>query len=217
MDTIYWGIKDNKRKAEDDLSWNNPKKRKLIIIDNNNKSIYTIGTEIHFTDSINKRTIECLIRAVTKLINKHHKEYDGGDKKLGITIVVDSPGGCVSSVLKWVDYVDRVEKKYPYVEFTSITTGLSASASTILACVCHKRLSSPHCAHMLHQISSGSRGKYTEMQSYGKHLTDLHETLIDIYMRHCKIPRNELEELLKNETWFRSSEYKDLGLIDDII
>ena len=217
METIYWGIEDNKRKAEDDVNLNDPKKRKLIIIDNSNKNIYTIGTEIHFTDSINKRTIETLIRAVTKLINKHHKEYEHSSDKLTITIVIDSPGGCVTSVLKWVDYVNRVKVKYPYVEFVSITTGLSASASTVLACICCKRLSTHHCVHMLHQISSGSRGKYTEMISYGKSLTDLHNMLIDIYMKRCKVTRSELEEILKNETWLRSVEYLKLGLIDEII
>lgn len=217
METIYWGIKDNKRKAEHDIGLDNKKKRKIIMIDNNNKSIYTIGTEIHFTDSINKRTIETLIRSVTKLINKHHKEYEGGTEKLKITIVVDSPGGCVTSVLKWVDFVARIKSKYPYVEFVSIATGMSASASTILCVSCDRRLSTRYANHMIHQLRSGTSGKYTELMSYGKHLSDLHEILLDIYMERCKVTRKELEEFLKDESWMTSKEYLKLGLIDEII
>lgn len=219
MDTIYWGInqKNNKRKANDDIYLDNPKKRKLIMVDSVNKNIYTIGTEIHFTDSINSRTIEILIKAVTKIINKNHKEYEHGDDKLQITIVVDSGGGSVIAVLKWVDFVNRCKKKYPYVEFISICTGIAASAATTLACVCHKRMATSRSTLMIHQLRSSTEGKFTELISYSKHLTTLHDTLVEIYLEHSKLQRDELEVLLKNETWITPTDYKKMGLIDEII
>ena len=68
--------------------------------------IYNVGTEIHFTSDINNENIEAVIKLITKIINKHEKDYKGGDDdKLTITYIVDSPGGSVTSILEFVDYI----------------------------------------------------------------------------------------------------------------
>ena len=46
----------------------------------------------------------------------------------------------------------------------------------------------------------------------------LHNRIIDIYMEHNKKNNKEdLLDLLKNETWFSAAEYIEAGFADDII
>ena len=228
MQNIYWGInqkKNNKRKLDELYEFddsdvysrklNDIKKSKLFNL--GNKRIYVVGKEIHFTEKINDDTIENIIRKITKIINEHNKDYEGGDEKLEITYIVDSPGGSISSILKFVDYIKLAKKKYPYLEFISIITGTCASAGTIMCIIADKRYATEHSVQMLHELSSGNSGKYTFMKSYTEHLTALHNTLINIYLHRCKKTRNELEDILSNETWFNAKEYLEAGFIDEIV
>lgn len=213
---IIWGF--NKRKAgDDDIHVNNPKKRKLFMMDTNIKNIYSIGEEIHFVDSISNKTIEIVIRKITKIINNKHKKYKDGTEKLTITLIISSPGGSVDAILRFVDFISMVKKKYKYVEFKSIISGNAASAATIMAVVMDRRYMTTYATAMIHQLRSGTSGKYTELISYSKHLDYLHKVLIDIYLKHTNRTREQLEELLKNETWVSSSEYLEMGFIDEII
>ncbi len=219
---IYWGIentKNNKRKAsemcEDDIYNKATKMPKLF--SSQNKMIYTVGNEVHFTSGVTNDSIETIIKQITKIINKNHKKYEDTDEKLLISWIVDSPGGSVSSVLKFVDFIRLTKQRYPYLEYISICTGTVASAATIMASVADKRLITRSTHAMIHELSSGNSGKYTHLVSYTKHLNNLHNILCDIYMEKCNLTRDELEKLLSCETWYTAEEYKAHGFVDEIV
>ena len=236
--SIEWGIENNRndnrnKRSYDDYDSSNEdhhqSKRRMLKNDKKgilpkyfkleNKMIYSIGTEIHFTAAITKETIETIIKKITKIIDKNHEKYQDwkqGNEKLVITYVVDSPGGCVNSILKFVDYLNLVRAKHPYVEFVSVITGLVASAGTIMCVVADKRFMTPYSHAMIHELSSGNSGKYTHFISYSKFLSSLHETLLDIYLQHTNKEKDELEDLLKTETWFNAPEYMRHGFVDEI-
>jgi ATP-dependent Clp protease protease subunit len=214
---VNWSINKNhisrKRKYEDDdesYEYRLNKKAKYVLQDD--EMIYTIGTEIHFTADINKETIEKMIKMISNIIDDNADETD----ELTIAYIVDSPGGCVNSVLKFVDYINMVRDKYPHVKFISIVTGLVASAGTIMSIVADKRLMTKHAHAMIHELSSGNSGKYTQLISYTKFLTELHNTLLDIYLEHSKKDKREMESILNTETWFNAQEYLEHGFIDEI-
>lgn len=219
MESIYWGIdqdKNNKKRKSSSMSKSgDTKKTRLFTVEN--KTIYTIGTEIHFTDQINNETIEIIIKKITKLINENHKKYEDTDEKLNITYIVDSPGGSVTAILKFVDFITLAKKKYPYVEFTSIITGCVASAGTIMCVVADKRLMTANAHSMIHELSTGNSGKYTHFMSYGIHMTQLHEALLNIYIKHGTQTKEQLETLLKTETWFTAQEYLASGFVDEVV
>ncbi len=180
------------------------------------KFVYTIGNEIHFTAGINKISIQEIIRQMTKLIHDHKKKSDEESEKLNIIYTVDSPGGSVTSILKFVDFISLAKKKYPFVEFTSIITGLTASAGTIMAIVADKRYMTKNAHAMVHELSSGNQGKYTEFRSYCKFLDQLHEKLVNIYCDKTKKSREEVESIMRNETWFSADEYLKYGFVEEI-
>lgn len=180
------------------------------------KFVYTIGNEIHFTANINKISIQEVIRQMTKLIHEHKKKSDEESEKLNLVYTVDSPGGSVTSILKFVDFISLAKKKYPFVEFTSIITGLTASAGTIMAIVADKRYMTKNAHAMVHELSSGNQGKYTELRSYCRFLDQLHDKLVTIYCDKTKKSREEIEKLLRNETWFSANEYLEFGFVEEI-
>ena len=211
---IIWGDNNQKRYKvvynDDDHKVNNDKN---FFVDE--KFVYTIGNEIHFMANINKISIQEIIKQMTKLIHDHKKKTDDPEK-LNIVYTVDSPGGSVTSILKFVDFITLAKKKYPFVEFTSIITGLVASAGTIMAIVADKRFMTKNAHAMVHELSSGNQGKYTEFRSYCGFLEQLHNKLIMIYCDKTKKPRPEIEQILRNETWFSAEDYLKYGFIDEI-
>jgi ATP-dependent protease ClpP protease subunit len=211
---LTWGFNNNK---------NNNKRKRMDLEDNKkgffeveNDMIYSSGTQIYFTSGIDKNSISLIIKEITKII--HNKENDKHitDGKLTISYIVDSPGGCVTSVLKFVDFLNIIRKKYPHVEFVSIGTGLIASAGTIMCAVADKRYMTSNAYAMIHELSSGNAGKFTHLVSYTKYLTQMHDKLVNIYLEKSKMTQQDIESLLKDETWFNADEYLSKGLIDGI-
>jgi ATP-dependent protease ClpP protease subunit len=215
-------IRTNKRKFYDEDNdyeiYDNPRLNKKQKMELTTDMIYAIGSEIHFTSDVSQESMEKLIKLMTKIIHEHESKYKDEKKKMTITYVVTSYGGSVHAVLKFVDFIKMVKMKYPHISFTSIATGCIASAGTTMAAVADKRLASTRSIQMLHQLSSGMSGKYVHMMSYSKHLTTLHNILLDVYMdAKPNVTREEMEVILAEETWLSAEEYKKLGLIHDII
>jgi ATP-dependent protease ClpP protease subunit len=214
----------------DDIAFNRPRSNSEDIdyklynnmsktIDVNKLLIHRSGKEIHFSAGVDKLSIEYLITIITEIIKKHKDEYDSdkNEEKLTITYIVDSPGGSVSAILKFVDFINLTRKQYPFLEYVSIITGTVASAGTIMCVVADRKLMTKNADAMIHELSSQSGGKYTHMQSYSKFLEKTHEKLAAIYLENgFNGGKKLLEELLKDESWFDAQEYLAHGLIDEI-
>jgi ATP-dependent protease ClpP protease subunit len=225
---LYWGFTNNDYDTDD--SRHVSKKRKLEQIEDSkndkvnplfkfeDKMIYSIDNEVHFTADINKDTIEKLIRKITKIINNNKDKYNSKSKeKLKISYIVDSPGGSVTSVLKFVDFIRLVKKKYPFIEFTSVATGMVASAGTVMCIIADKRLMTQNAFAMIHELSSGNSGKYSHFMSYANFLSVMHETLTNIYLSKTNKTKEELEQLLNAETWFSAKEYMKHGFVEELV
>lgn len=200
---------DNKR-----LKIKNKDKIKLF---SKNKQIYTIGNVVHFTASINQHTIEKVIRKITKIINLNDSKYKDTDEKLEIAYIVDSGGGCVTSTLKFIDFINMAREKHPYLVFTSIITGLVASAGTVMCICADNRYMTKHAFAMVHELSAGNYGNYQRLISHSKFITNLHETLLDIYLENTKLSKKKLEVYLAQETWFSSKDYLKAGFVTKIV
>jgi len=196
------------------------------------EKIYTIGNELHFTAHIDDDTIELAIKKISSIINKNkskliefsddvNTELEYETDKFTITYIVDSPGGSVTSILKFVDFIRMIKSKYKNIEFISIVTGLVASAGTIMCVVADKRKMTKYAHAMIHELSGGTGGgvKYTHIKSHAKFVTDLHNALVDIYMSSLQKDesyKQKLEKMLTDESWFNSEEYLKNGFVHEI-
>jgi ATP-dependent protease ClpP protease subunit len=218
MEDIYWGTKSDSRESKRQRT--EDEDNGICIIQNNkpilfHPLIYTISKEVHFSAGISKETIELFKIKISRLIEKFYKTHNE-DEELKITYVVDSPGGSVSAILKFVDFIRQIKRDYPKVVFSSVITGTTASAGTTMCIVADHRYITKNASTMIHELSSGNQGRYTQMKSYSGHLTDLHKKLVDIYLPKFKGTPEELEELLKNDTWYTAEQYMAHGFVDEI-
>lgn len=224
---INWGINEaNLKRKFDEYNEDNyevvneeKKYKRAKVVTMDDRRIYRNGNEVHFNTAINKDTIERLIKKINSVIKKNEDQYKDTDKTLKITYLVSSPGGSVDATLKFVDFIRLCKKKHNYVEFTSIATGGIASGATILSVIADRRLITQNSYAMIHQLSSGTSGKFNEIHSYTKHLLNAHNALIDIYHQGCKgkNTKEQIEKWLTNESWFTSKEYLQYGFVDEII
>ena len=131
-----------------------------------------------------------------------------------ISIYINSPGGSVSDAFAIYDTINYIKS-----DVQTISVGIAASAAAFLLSsgTKGKRFILPHGKVMIHQPSSGTRGRVTDME------IDLEESL--------KIKR-ELEEIMAKNTgqkvtkihadterdyYMTADEAKAYGIVDKVI
>ena len=129
-----------------------------------------------------------------------------------IFLHINSFGGSVFAGMSSVDYI--LNSKIP---ITTVIDGCAASAATIMSVVGHHRVMHKHSFMLIHQISSAMWGKFEEMKDDMKNSELLMDTIIKIYEEHTRIPRSELETILKRDIWWDAKTCLDYGLVDEII
>lgn len=200
-------------------------------------SIFLAGDrEVHFNTHVSGETITRLKKLISKIVDECKEklvryENDGSvlierkdDPPVVITYIVNSPGGSVHDVLDFVDYINFLRCKFANIKFTSIITGMVASAGTIMCIIADTRKMTRFAFAMIHEISTGlGRTNYTRVMTHAELMQNLHNVFVTIYQECRSISmddqdkKNELENLLKNETWMDAKQYKDNGFIDEII
>jgi ATP-dependent Clp protease protease subunit len=145
------------------------------------------------------------------------------DKKLTVTNVflnikpvinlrINSYGGSLFAGLATVDVIRNLNSEvYSYIE------GAAASAATIISVACNKRFIGKYSKMLIHQLSSGSYGKYTELEDDMENNKHLMSTIKEIYREYTRVPMKKLDEILKHDLWFDSKTSLKLGLVDDIV
>ncbi len=128
-----------------------------------------------------------------------------------ITMIINSPGG---SVIQGLGICDTMRLIVPDVATRCV--GMAASmGAVILSCgTKEKRSSTKYSRIMIHQSSSFSEGRFTDMEID----LNFHKGLLtDIYQILSQNTGKSIEEISKDciaDKWFKSEEAKAYGLID---
>lgn len=128
-----------------------------------------------------------------------------------INLHINSYGGSLFAGLATVDTIRQLN-----AEVYSVVDGAAASAATIISTVCAKRAIGKYSKMLIHQLSSGAYGKYTELEDDMENNKHLMETIKSIYKEYTKVPMKKLNEILKHDLWFDAKTCLDLGLVDEI-
>ena len=135
-------------------------------------------------------------------------EYDPPPIKMHI----NSYGGSVFAGLSAVDYI--INSKIPV---HSIIDGCAASAATLMSVVAERRFMHRHACMLVHQLSGLMWGKFQEMQDDMENSEMLMEKIKNIYKKYTKIPKKEMDNILKHDLWWEAEKCLEYGLIDEII
>jgi ATP-dependent Clp endopeptidase proteolytic subunit ClpP len=219
LDNIYFGTgKKNKKiidnNAEDigienifknTLMTSLEKKREDIKVQRENNHIY-------FHCEVDRESIFEL----TTLIREAEEESLLTSFKLNIEEVpiylhINSLGGCVYSAFSLIDIINSCR-----IPIYTIVEGATASAGTLISIFGKKRYIRPNAHMLIHQLSSECWGKMSEIEDEFKNLQDLMDKIKSMYKDNTKIPKKELNEILKHDLWLDSDKCLKYGLVDEL-
>lgn len=128
-----------------------------------------------------------------------------------IHLHINSYGGSLFAGLATVDVIRKLNcDVYSHIE------GAAASAATIISVSCKHRTIGKYSKMLIHQLSAGAYGKYTELEDDMENNRHLMQTIKSIYKEFTKVPMKKLDEILKHDLWFDSTTCLELGLVDEI-
>ena len=168
---------------------------------------------IYFYSEVNRAKNLALNKSIVTMGNTLYNRGQSLQCDSGrIYLHINSFGGSVFAGFSSVDYIRNSK-----VPVTTIIDGCAASAATMMSIVGHHRAMHRHSFMLIHQISSAMWGKFEDMKDDMKNSELLMDTIIKIYEEHTRIPRSELENILKRDIWWDAKTCLEYGLVDEII
>jgi ATP-dependent Clp protease protease subunit len=136
------------------------------------------------------------------------------DAKKDIFFYINSPGGSVYDALAIYDTMQYVTN-----DIQTVGIGMQASAAAFLlsAGTKGKRFVLPNSTVMIHQPSSGTRGKVTDMEIDLKETLRLKKRLNEIVAKNTGQTLKKIEEDMERDYWLSAEEAQKYGLVDKVI
>lgn len=131
-----------------------------------------------------------------------------------INVYIHSYGGSVFSGASAMDTIIETSKVVPV---RTVVEGAAASAATFLSVVGTERVMQRHAYMLIHQLSSAFWGKYAEIKDEIENLDRLMEMIRSVYKEYTKVPKSQLDKILKRDIWFDAETCLNYGMIDKII
>lgn len=143
---------------------------------------------------------------------KNTFNFLGPDFTPHIKLRINSYGGSLFAGLAILDTIRGLKSHvHTYVD------GAAASAATIISVAGTKRFIGKNSLMLIHQLSTGNYGKYSELEDDMENNKRLMKAIKDIYKQYTKVPMKQVDEILKHDLWFDSAKCLELGLVDAIL
>lgn len=126
-----------------------------------------------------------------------------------IHVKINSGGGDAFEGIEIYNYLKN-HSSHVTVEVTA----LAASAASIIAMAGDEVVMDTGSSLMIHQASTMAWGDKVELGKAINALETIDGSLVDIYMERTGLAKEELDELLTNETWFTADEAVEKGFAD---
>ena len=135
----------------------------------------------------------------------------GGDD---VTLVINSPGGDMAVGGEIRSMLRRYAGKT-----TALVQGMAASAATLAAAGCQVIQSEPGALLCYHNPVSAAQGDYRALRRSANGLEAARDGVLEIYLAReaTKATREQLIELMEQDTWINPGRAMEYGLIDEIV
>ena len=139
-------------------------------------------------------------------------EAENPDKD--INFYINSPGGSVIAGLSILDTMNFIK-----CDVSTIVMGQGASMGSLLASsgAKGKRFMLPSARHMIHQVSSGTRGTAIDMKIALEETLALNKYLTEIYVKNTGQTFQKLEQDMSRDKFMSAHESVAYGLADHVI
>ena len=172
-----------------------------------------INNRIYFYSGIERKNILMLNRTIRELGSDIlHSAIILETPPASIFLHINSHGGDLFTGMAAVDEI--IKSKVP---ITTVIDGCAASAATLMSVVASHRQINKHAYMLIHQLSSGTWGKYRDFKDEMKNLDSLMDMIKGVYLEYTKLPLDKLEKILDHDIWFDAETCLKYGLVDEII
>lgn len=136
------------------------------------------------------------------------------DAKKDIYFYINSPGGSVYDALAIYDTMQYITND---VHTVGIGVQASAAAFLLSSGTKGKRFALPNATIMIHQPSSGTRGKVTDQEIDLRESLRIKKLLEEIMAKNTGQKSEQIHIDMERDKWLTASEAKKYGIIDEII
>jgi ATP-dependent Clp protease protease subunit len=136
------------------------------------------------------------------------------DAKKDIFFYINSPGGSVYDALAIYDTMQYVSN-----DIQTVGIGVQASAAAILMSsgTKGKRFMLPNATAMIHQPSSGTKGKVTDQEIDLRESLRIKKLIEEIMAKNTGKTAKQIHNDMERDKWLTAAEAKKYGLVDDVI
>ena len=202
MNEKYWGEK--KVLTKKDIQVNGGKPEKHIAV-HENRIYYYAGVSRESAVELNKKVGELESKSITL---SNTLDIDPPTLK----ILINSGGGSITAGISSMDTILRTK-----VPVHTYVDGFCASAATFMSVVGSYRFMSRNSYMLIHQLSTGFWGKYSEFEDEKQNLDLMMKTIKDVYKKYTKVPMKKLDKILKHDLFWDANTCLKYGMIDEII
>jgi ATP-dependent Clp protease protease subunit len=161
---------------------------------------------IFMGEDVNPHTANLIVAQLLFLDN----EAPGKD----IYLYINSPGGSVYDALAIYDTIKFIKSD---VQTVGIGIQASAAAFILSSGTEGKRLILPNASVMIHQPSSGTRGKVTDQEIDLRESLRVKKLLEGIMAKNTGQKASRIHEDMERDKWMTADEAKKYGIVDDVI
>ncbi len=139
---------------------------------------------------------------------------DNEDNKKDIYFYINSPGGSVYDALAIYDTMQFVK-----ADIQTVGIGIQASAAAFLLSsgTKGKRYILPNASVMIHQPSSGTRGKVTDQEIDLRESLRVKRLLEEIMAKNTGQKVEKIHDDMERDKWLTADEAKTYGIVDEVI
>ena len=128
-----------------------------------------------------------------------------------INVPINSFGGSVLESLA----IYNALRGHPSKVVTQIV-GYAMSAGTVVASAGDVVKMPKNGYYMIHEPWSGVAGDSEDMKKQSTLLESMAKTIVDIYKKKTNLPKDEIRQMMKEETWLTAKEALKLGFVDEL-
>ncbi len=161
---------------------------------------------IFIGDEVNHHTANLIVAQLLFL--------DNDDSNKDIYLYINSPGGSAYDALAIYDSIQYIK-----CDVQTVGIGIQASAAAFLLSsgTKGKRLMLPNSTVMIHQPSSGTKGKVTDMEIDLKESLRIKQRLNEIMAKNTGQSITKIKQDMERDFWLTSDESRSYGLVDKVI
>ena len=136
------------------------------------------------------------------------------NKKLDISLYINSPGGYISDGMAIYDTMQFVQCD---IATYCIGQAMSMGALLLAAGTKGKRFILPHGRVMMHQPSGGVGGTAADIERHAEEIVKLRGEMNDIFAHHTGRDAAQISEDSDRDFFMNAEEAKEYGIVDEVL